>query len=382
MNGMTRGPRRIASVCAVLIAWSLACAACDSLIGLDPPTRIAADARADVTPLGRPNESDGAPAQDGAADGVGAPDDDATSTSDARLPQAADDAANPGDSGSADETLPPGSMLVPIVANQYGYVPPSYPDAASNPADVSGFWYAYGDGWGTTRVEGGVGIAKEEGACELVGGFPASDCSTISSPLPPVESGPPGSTVGPPPSGYANGFPSTLGPGGPGGQLFCLSGIAAIALTQDGGTAPDYSDIYGIGMGFDFNNPDGVKSTYDATAHDVIGVQFGIISRGYFPQALHVLFPTTDTTAYGGAMDSYFMPATSEGTYRILWSDLKPPDPFPVGSLPVDGGESSQPTFDPSHLLSVLFHVPTNDYEVVPVVTLCVSNLAVIVAGE
>jgi hypothetical protein len=261
------------------------------------------------------------------------------------------------------------SGLEPIQANANGYVA-----ADTNSVGVSGSWYVYGDGWGTEAYDGGTGVSGERGTCELLGGFPISDCSSITSPLPPAPFVA-GSDAGLPP-GYANGFPAANASD----QKYCLSGTGALVITEDGGAGPDYADIYGIGIGFDFNNVDGVKNPYNAPAEDVIGVQFTLASRGVFPM-LRVEFPTTETVGAGGTNDPYDVTPTGPGVYEVLWQSLEKPYPPVVGeniSYSPPAG-TTQPMFNPSHLLSIQFHVPTNTTASIPVDHLCVSKLSAIV---
>src|SRR3984885_8147206 len=176
------------------------------------------------------------------------------------------DDGGPDEVSTADVQAETGTLsILPITASGNGYV-----SAGDGNAGINGSWYAYGDGWGTEGFDGGTGAAGERGSCELQGGFPVSDCSTITSPLPPAPAGQMGG-VDSGTSGYAAGFPPRPGPGA---EYFCLSGTAATVIVQDGGTSPDYADIWGIGMGLDFNNVDGVKAPYDAVGHDVVGFQF------------------------------------------------------------------------------------------------------------
>jgi len=261
------------------------------------------------------------------------------------------------------------STLVPLTATSTGYVSPTT-GSPPNTVGIVGSWYAYGDGWGTEGYDGGTGAAGERGNCELIGRFPPSDCSSITSPLPPFPGG------GPAPPGYANAFPVT---GSIEAQTFCLSGTGAVVLTPDGGTSPDYGDIYGIGLGLDFNNIDGVVSGYNARAYHVIGVQFTVSAKGPFPP-LRVEFPTTDTEGNGASSDPYDFSPTANGTYTVFWTALETPYPPVVGTnvsyLPLAG--TTQPVFNPSHLLSIQFHVPTNTLATVPVSDLCVSSLSAI----
>ncbi len=350
---------------------------------------------------------------------------------------------------------PSGTKLVPLTATNTGYVSPTNPVVGTtvpNTVGVTGAWYAYGDGWGTEGVGGAAGVAGERGNCELIGGFPVSACSTITSPLPAApmaaddggattdDSGTPhapgdeagaeagaaeagadataeaaagdatagdatavsdatgadatgtadgsaeaasgddgGMTV---PAGYANGFPPTPADS----QTFCLSGVAAAVINGDGGT-PDYSDIYGIGMGFDFNNMGGVKAAYNAAANKVIGVFFHITSAGAFP-SLRVEFPTVGTNGAGGG-DSYIVSPTANGDVTVIFAkDLATPYP-PVSGMNIGyaapAGDTI-PMFDPeggvapTDLLSIQFHIPTATGGTVTVNQLCVSNLSAIVS--
>ncbi len=285
-------------------------------------------------------------------------------------------------SGGADTGtgLPPGATLVPLSATTTGYVSPTS-GMPPNTVAVTGSWYAYGDGWGT---EGDGGASGERGNCETIGHFPPSDCSTITSPLPaaPQVAVADGGAQPPPPAGYAAGFPPE-GDSGTAAQTFCLTGVAAAVIDNEAG-APDYSDIYGIGSGFDFNNVGGTKSAYNAPAYNVIGVQFTISSMGAWPLP-RVEFPTTDTTANPNFASYVDLPSAG-GTYTVLWSQLETPFP-PVVNMniaytpPVDGGIAAEPMFNPAHLLSIQFHVPTGTAGPVTVDGLCVSNLSAVVQG-
>jgi hypothetical protein len=290
----------------------------------------------------------------------------------------------------------PQYVLVPLTALSNGYVSPSIPEQEGgllpNTVGVTGSWYAYGDSWGTEGVGGAVGVAGERGNCQLIGGFPTSDCSSITSPLPPApivaDAGPDAAI----PTGYADGFPSS------GSQTFCLSGTAAAVIDNDAG--PDYSDIYGIGLGLDLNNPGGTleggapvpKLVYNATGNGVIGVQFTLswsTPDGGVPLAgaLRVEFPTGETAADGGTLDSYDIEPAAPGVYTVLWSQLEGAPaviaaaggPGNISYTPtVDGGLSAQPPFDPTKIFSIQFHVSTSVMAAIPVDNLCVSNLSAV----
>jgi hypothetical protein len=151
----------------------------------------------------------------------------------------------------ASSGAPAGTTLVSISPDANGFV-----GASSNSVGVQGAWYAYGDGWGAN--------AAPPGDCETKGMHMPSECSSITFPPPATE------TEG----GYVATFPQTT-PG-----AMCLSGTAAKVI----GT--DYSDMFGIGIGLDFNNPGGAKMPFNATAANVVGFSFNITaSRQASPSA-------------------------------------------------------------------------------------------------
>src|SRR6185295_16878031 len=77
----------------------------------------------------------------------------------------------------------------------------------------------------------------------------------------------------------------------------CTSGTAAQVLAIAGGTMPDYTNMWGAGVGLDLNNAGGdagVKMPYNATMNGVTGICFNIdmVPAG----TLRVEFPTPSTT--------------------------------------------------------------------------------------
>jgi len=297
-----------------------------------------------------------------------------------------------GDGGTGgDVATTPGTMLVPLTATSTGYV-------MNATTGITGAFYAYGDGWGTEGYMGMTGVAGERGNCELKGGFSPAQCSSISSPLPaapqvdagtapPADGGEAGTTMTPPPpAGYDNGFPPE-GDSGAAAQSFCITGVAAAVIMNDAGVT-DYSDIFGIGMGLDFNNVGGVKGPYDATLNKVVGVQFTLSAGGTFPP-VRVEFPTEETVD-GGPMptgDSYDISPTAAGVYKVLWTQFAGPPTVGAGgdlsyAPTVDGGINAQPAFDPAMLLSLQVHVPTATGAAVTVTNLCISDLNAIVSTK
>lgn len=299
-------------------------------------------------------------------------------------PSGADGGAGDG-STKPDVALPPGTKLVPLTTTANGYVSPDNGTATPNTVGVIGSWFAYGDSWGTEGVGGATGVAGERGSCQLVGGFPTSACSAITSPLPAAPVSPTMPTSGDAGSGYGNGFPPTPVTS----QTLCLSGTAAKVIGIDGG-APDYTNIFGIGMGLNLNYDfvNFVSRPYDAVANGVVGVQFDITATGGLPANLRVEFATEQTDDGGPhpTADSYDIMPSTAGTYQVLWTTLAKPFPPVVGTNisyvpPVDGGLAAQPMFDPTSLISIQFHVATDNMAAVLVNDLCVSNLSAIVSN-
>jgi hypothetical protein len=233
-----------------------------------------------------------------------------------------------------------GTALVSIAPDPNGYVGPS-----SNSLGIQGAWYAYGDDWGTNGAP--------PGNCESMGMHAKSACSSISSPPPAVLAD----------GGYTSSFPqTTLG-------TMCLAGTAAKVV---GG---DYTNIFGIGIGLDFNNQGGVKMPYNATMNGVIGFSFHIqgIPSG---ASVRVELPIPATAASG---DAWSITAMTDGDYI---ADLTTATSDPHALKPSFTSTGTQPPFDPTMIQSIQFHIPTNITAavVIPSSTmLCVSQFQAIV---
>jgi hypothetical protein len=214
---------------------------------------------------------------------------------------------------------------------------------------VIGAWYAYGDWYSDSAVAG-------MGPCAMGGGQTvAANCSTFTTPVP----GQPFAT------------------GGPSGNALCASGQAAVVLNMD------YSDFYGAGIGFDFNNAglDGGtgKMAYDPTAHGFTGISFDIdVPPG---NNLRVEFPTTAMTGITDKYSAWWNTAqgtantspVKTGTNSFTWSDIKPP----AYSAMTSAGIAMWPAFDPTKILSIQFHVVTNTSTPVSF-GFCISNLTLL----
>jgi hypothetical protein len=182
-----------------------------------------------------------------------------------------------------------------------------------------------------------------------------------------------------PPGGYP-GAPS----GAPmGGQ--CLTGTAAKVLACNTGVAgcsgSDYSDIFGIGIGLDFNNSGGTKLPFDATANMVTGVEFDI--SGIPAGGVRVEFPTSDTAPTTGTQyEAYavtLMPTTGS-QHVVIDLSTATTAKHPL-NLKAYAAPTGQPMFNASHLLGIQFHIATATSGAVMVPLMCVSNLNAIIGA-
>jgi hypothetical protein len=231
-------------------------------------------------------------------------------------------------------------MLVAIAPDPNGYVDPS-----SNSLGMQGAWYAYGDDWGTNGAPPGV--------CETTGMHAASACSTITFPPPATLSD----------GGYTSTFPQST-PG-----TMCIAGTAAKV------TGGDYSNIFGVGIGLDFNNQGGVKMPYDATSNGVVGFSFHIagIPAG---ASVRVELPIPATAASG---DAWSITASTDGDYI---ADLTTATSDAHALKPSFTATGTQPAFDATMVQSIQFHIPTNVTAAITIPSstmLCVSNFEAIV---
>jgi hypothetical protein len=234
---------------------------------------------------------------------------------------------------------------VAITPDPGGYVAPS-----TNTVGIQGAYYGYGDCWGTNGAP--------PGDCEVKGSHSTAQCSAITFPAAPDPDAGTGDAGASAP--YTQTTPGTM----------CLKGTAAKVI----GTPPDYSNIFGIGIGFDFNNQAGVKAAWDATTNHVKAFTFHL--SGVPTGGVRVEFPTTDTAAMG--QDSYAISAMVDGDYTANLDTtagdlhkLSPSFTPPTGV--------TEPAFNASHLLSIQVHVATNTTAAIPVANLCISNLSAIV---
>jgi hypothetical protein len=250
----------------------------------------------------------------------------------------------------------PATMDVVLNISGMGWV-----DVTSNDVGVQGSWYPYGDQYG---------VAK----CLNVGMHTPDQCSHITSPPPPP----------------ATGFPNQ------GGKL-CTTGATAVILpcaagvTTSGCPNQDFSNMWGSGIGFDFNSPgagDGgttVKNPWNPDDHGVTGVSFvldGVPTPGLrveFPMRLTdaeanaVNLPPGSTTddhpdgaPYWGADTGFDNSPATAGVNVVHWDAVKKP------------GANQSYVFDKARLLGMQFHVPAVQSAPPGAYSFCVSNVTLL----
>jgi hypothetical protein len=193
---------------------------------------------------------------------------------------------------------------------------------ADNTIGVQGAWYPYGDAYGDAK-------------CMTVGGHTAAECSMITTPDPTATSFP----------------PSDMTTG-----KMCTSGTVAKVINGPGTTAmPDYSNIWGAGIGLDLNASGGansVKMPYNATAAGITGIAFDLDMVPLPGLRVEFPMPSTDGSTAGsdfwGATSSYPPSPVQVGTNVITWDKVLSPMP------------SASTMFDPTMIESIQFHVPTS----------------------
>jgi hypothetical protein len=246
-------------------------------------------------------------------------------------------------------------VYFPLSASATGFV-------ADQVTGVVGFWYAYGDGVGANaNPTNGTDAANSD--CELKGQFPASTCSQITTPTPGLPA---------PPSDLAT-------------SKFCTSGTAAQVLLKDG--APDYADLWGAGLGFDFNQPlgNGPPGYFDMTPYK--GISFDFTADILPIQSMRVNFPFLGMHAsdapywMGAAMSASPLTGTTENPQHVVidWADIGGPFYLSLETPPIDAG--TYPLVPPRAVQGIQFQVFTNTQEPTPY-SFCVANLALVVTPD
>jgi hypothetical protein len=221
-------------------------------------------------------------------------------------------------------------------------------DGSTNNIGVQGAWYAYGDGTDGMQAMG-------NGTCQMKGMHPDSACSSITTPVP----------------GSMMFMPSDMATG-----KMCTSGMVNKVIDIVGMTGmPDYSNIWGAGIGIDLNSPGGgaPKALYDATAHHVTGISFDIDMVPAPKLRVEVATKPTDGTDAGnnfwGASSSYPpSPVDATKTNVVMWADFK-------------GPKDATLKVDETMIESIQFHVPTVVSAAAPY-SFCISNLTLLTSAD
>jgi hypothetical protein len=246
------------------------------------------------------------------------------------------------------------------VGSQYLYLPSTSTGFVDDPTSgVIGAWFAYGDGVGANAGVGDAGTDNGDSDCVSKGGFPASACTQIASPTPGMP------------------FPPT----DPISSQQCTSGIAAQVMNKNG--SPDYSDLWGGGIGLDFNNPGGdagVAAPLDLSAY--AGVAFDFSADILPNKSMRVNFPFLgmhgqDSPYWGGATMAYSGltgTTASPQHVEVKWADIGGPLYLTQQTPAVD---VTQFPFNPTTVNAIQFQVFTNAQATTPY-SFCVANLALI----
>jgi hypothetical protein len=235
-----------------------------------------------------------------------------------------------------------GCQSVALTPNAEGYVGPI---AAVN---IAGSWFTYGDGAGANGE-------TTTGSCETDPNmWPASSCSSITFPPYPTDGGT---------ATFPQATPGTM----------CLSGTAAQIL----GTPPDYSGIYGIGIGLDFNNTAGTAEPYNATMNNVTSLTFTVAG---FPTGGTVRAEFQEPATNVAPEDAWSYTITGDGDVTINLASGSGAGQLAVSFMVPTG--DTEPPFDPTSILAIQFHVVPNTKAPTPVSNFCISNLAAVVCPQ
>ena len=221
---------------------------------------------------------------------------------------------------------------------------------------VVGDWYPFGDGVGPNAGIGDAGTDYTDSECVKNGGFSPESCTQITTPTP--------------------GQPFL--PTDPVSNKYCTYGQAAKVLLKDG--VPDYADLWGGGIGLNFNPAgDGGTGGYaDLSAYTGIAFDF---SGDLVPfQSMRVDFPFLgqhglDAPYWDGAIraSSPLTGTTANPQHvEIRWADIGGPFYLMQEAPAVDF--DGYP-FDPRAVQAIQFLVFTNTAVATPY-NFCVANLS------
>jgi hypothetical protein len=215
---------------------------------------------------------------------------------------------------------------------------------------VVGAWYAYGDSVGPGANAASTDFSDSDCA---KGGFSPDQCSIIVAPIP-------GQPFAPDPL-----------------KGMCTNGTAAKVIDGTNGQS-DYSDIWGAGIGLDFQNPRGdagaEKGYFDMTPY--VGIGFDFTGDVIPIDEMRVNFPFNGESSdrdeipfWDGATRSS-SPLTNGAHVEVQWTDVAP-----VQYL--DQGLPAPPPLDKTQVASIQFLVFTNNATTAPY-NFCVNNLTLL----
>ena len=215
----------------------------------------------------------------------------------------------PGSDASSGPDASSGNILLTPNSTGYVYEPIS---------GIKGAWYSYGDSAGPGANINGTDSAHSDcvaGALTAIppgmGGFTLDQCTTITTPIA-------GQPFVPDPT---NGM--------------CTSGIGAKVIDSPVTSSPDYSDLFGGGIGLDFNNPGGdagMKGDIDLSKYTGISFTMTAFQAGIpAGNKLRVNFPFTGEhgtdSPYWAAnkTDDHSTIDTSGGVNVVHWNQVLGP---------------------------------------------------------
>jgi hypothetical protein len=275
-------------------------------------------------------------------------------------------------SGTTDGAVPGGNIV--LTPTSTGFV-------QDQTSGIIGAWYSYGDSAGPNANVNSTDPEHSDcvaGALTAIppgtGGFTISQCTQILTPVP-------GQPFVPDP---------TLG--------MCTSGTGAQVLDSPGTTTPDYSDLFGGGIGLDFNNPGGeagVKGDIDLSKY--VGVSFTFSAFTDAPTGdpstipagnkMRVNFPFTgehgtDSPYWAANKTDDHSPLSTTGTNVVLWSEVLGPAYLATRSPAVPAppffpGPGADGLTGVNKVQSIQFQVFTNTSTATPY-GFCVNNLTLL----
>ena len=229
---------------------------------------------------------------------------------------------------------------------------------ASSEISVVGDWYAFGDGVGSNAgLVADAGSDYTDSDCVKNGGFSPESCTQITTPTP-------GQPF----------LPTDLAT-----NQYCTTGVAAQVMNKDG--TADYGDLWGGGIGLNFNPlGDGGTAGYaDLSAY--IGIEFDFSGDVVPFQSMRVDFPFLgqhglDAPYWEGAMAYSPLTGTTSNPQHVVikWADIGGPEYLTQELPPVD---VTLYPFDPRAVQAIQFLVFTNAFSTTPY-SFCVANLALV----